>query len=331
MNYKLLFGIILLSLLSNVLVADTALPGWVADPPSKPGFRYGIGSASLDLGYTEALEIAKTDAKNDLASTLKINIGSTIKLENTADSSGTSSSFKSNVRIKVPDIALTDLRIIEVREVASRGTLFALAELDISAIASRVAASIQELLTAELQRESPSAKGAAELRHNFHVLRTQLQVAALKDQLALLNATANIDTSGLDSLIQTATTFFDGLTIAINQKEISSAGRDVLAEGLTQSGFKLSNTQNDAYISVTLAEKNRTRNANEAFYCNSSVTLKMSSYGQLLSTAVQKSKGVSGDQDIACEKAVTTATQAALTKLLRGFWDALENPTPNQS
>jgi len=68
-----------------------------------------------------------------IASTLKLQVGSELTLNNVSDETGSRSTFNNNIRIRVPDIALSDIRIVESREVTEHNTLYSLAELDLKA------------------------------------------------------------------------------------------------------------------------------------------------------------------------------------------------------
>ena len=70
---------------------------------------------------------------------------------------------------------------------------------------------------------------------------------------------------------------------------------------------------------------------NNAFYCNIKTNATLSTQGQTLSASSRSAKSVSGDSDLACQKAGEKVAALISRELMENFWKTLNSPQPKQN
>ena len=309
-----------LAVASLLIACNTALaaaPDWVNQPPQRKGFVFGVGAADLSLGHAAASEAAKLAARNEIASSLKLQIGSELTLNNISDESGSRSEFNNNIRIRVPDVALSDIRIIKTGEVAEHQSLYSLAELDLAKAAERVASEIRSLL-AQTSPAIDSTSLATALRGHYRALERQLNFQSLLSQYRLLDGKQPFNDSALNNDAERALKFFDNLLIHIAPKDEDSkkVARNIASE-LAAKGLQGSE-------SATQAKMER----NGAHFCRIKTDATLSANTQHLSAASRSAKAVSGDPEIACQKAAEKLSKVVAADIMNTFWNTLKSPSP---
>lgn len=328
---RLLRNTATLLILLPVLAAQAATPDWVQTPPQRPGFVFGVGAADLSLGYAEASEAAKLSARNEIASTLKLQVGSELTLNNVSDETGSRSTFNNNIRIRVPDIALSDIRIVESREVTEHNTLYSLAELDLNAAASRVAQEIRTLL-ADAPRTGVSGDLSSQLRQHYQSMLNELQYTSLLQQYRLLGGKQTFDDSAITQRAEQGAQFFEQLLIQLDARdELSTGIASNIAAELARRGLRTSASGDKASLQLQLQSSSRQMARNNAFYCNIKTNATLSTQGQTLSASSRSAKSVSGDSDLACQKAGEKVAALISRELMENFWKTLNSPQPKQN
>lgn len=323
-----------LAVASVLFACNTALaavPDWVSQPPQRQGFVFGVGAADLSLGHAAASEAAKLAARNEIASSLKLQIGSELTLNNISDESGSRSEFNNNIRIRVPDVALSDIRIIKTGEVSEHQSLYSLAELDLAKAAERVASEIRSLLA----QASPTVDGASlatALRGHYRALERQLNFRSLLSQYRLLDGNQQFSDSALNNEAEQALQFFDNLLIHIAPKDEDSkkVARNIGSE-LAKYGLKGSESAKHAKLQLSINSQRRTMERNGAHFCRIKTDVTLSANTQHLSAASRSTKAVSGDADIACQKAAEKLSNVVAADIMSTFWNTLKSPSPKQN
>ena len=311
-------------------LAAQAAPSWIQTPPQKAGYVYGVGAADLSLGHAQASEAAKLSARNEIASALKLQLGSELTLNNVSDALGSRSTFNNNIRIRVPDIALSDIRIVESREVGEHNTLYSLAELDLSAAAARVAAEIDALLQSQ-RAVSATADLPSQLRQHYQTLKNELRYGSLLQQYRLLSGPRSFDEQQLRHNAEQAAQFFEKLLIHIDSRDaVSPQVAGHLAAELASRGLRSSDTTAQSALQLSLQSRSRQMARNNAFYCNIKTQASLSTKHQTLSASSRSAKAVSGDSDLACQKAAEKVAVMISKELLENFWKTLDSPLPKQ-
>ncbi|WP_372877784.1 LPP20 family lipoprotein [Spongiibacter marinus] len=323
-----------LAVASLLIACNTALaaaPDWVNQPPQRKGFVFGVGAADLSLGHAAASEAAKLAARNEIASSLKLQIGSELTLNNISDESGSRSEFNNNIRIRVPDVALSDIRIIKTGEVAEHQSLYSLAELDLAKAAGRVASEIRSLL-AQTSPAIDSTSLATALRGHYRALERQLNFQSLLSQYRLLDGKQPFNDSALNNDAERALKFFDNLLIHIAPKDEDSkkVARNIASE-LAAKGLQGSESANQAKLQLSMNSQRRTMERNGAHFCRIKTDATLSANTQHLSAASRSAKAVSGDPEIACQKAAEKLSKVVAADIMNTFWDTLKSPSPKQN
>jgi hypothetical protein len=124
-------------------------PDWVTQPPSRAGMAYGVGSAEVFADPASALNRARDKARAEMVKALRVQVqGSTQTSTKRTVEDGESTVTRSlvqNVKNSIPEVELSNVRILRTHVDESDDMAYALAALDREAEADSLAQRVAKL------------------------------------------------------------------------------------------------------------------------------------------------------------------------------------------
>ena len=203
--------------------------------------------------------------------------------------------------------------------------------MDLTKAAARVAEEIDLLLTqpSATVNEQPLNRV---LRGHYHALEQQLSYRSLLSQYRLLNGKQQFDDQQLNAEAQRALLFFDRLLIHIAPQDNDSekVARNITAE-LASYGLRSSDRQENTTLQLSMHSQRRTIKRNDAYYCRIKIDAALSANKHNLSATSHSTKAVSGDLEIACQKAAAKLSALVAKDIMNTFWITLKSPSPQKN
>jgi len=313
-------------------VQGQSLPGWVTKPPQRANMAYGVGSMEVYGNPDAAIKRAADFARADLVSRLKVTVSgsNSSKITEFTNDGETrlQKSISQAVSSKIPTVTLDELVIADT--FVDDRYAYVLAELDRAAAASRIKAQLASVESELSLRQATAITGTGKLE------RLQQQLPALTlfaqhDQLA--EQYAFVDTSRQQPQApQDLRDYRQSILNALKDLDVklvlmddgARIMRGGLFETLTQQGLRLSaDGVPDITFEVSANLDSQQREGNYYVFANARVNLRDTN-GKVLSSFSEKSRGVSGLQQNALNKASEALAEQLAQELAATLTERLQ-------
>lgn len=301
------------SVVPDSYVQTNSYPQWVTSPPKAGGRVYGVGSMEVYGNPDQALKRASELARADLISQLRVTVASdTSSVVDEYSLNGETSlqkSLRQAVSSRTPEVTLDELVIADTY--VDNNYAYALAELDRSATAARLAADMASVEADISGMESQPLTGSTplqRLQQQLPALDLFAQYDKLADQYALVS-----ESHRRPQLDDNLRRYRTGIMQDIRELKVQLVLLDKdartlspgLIQALTEQGFRISSTPSgvpDLIFEVAASLDEQKQDGNYYVFANASIRLKDGA-GQLLSAFSGKGRGVSGLPKAAEDKA----------------------------
>ncbi|MBD2857743.1 hypothetical protein IB286_01905 [Spongiibacter sp. KMU-158] len=313
--------------LSAPLASYADMPSWAMNPPKETGLVYGVGVSQLTENRAESIDNVRASARSEIAKSLKFSLNSKLTVRTESANGKSSSELLNHIDVRVPETALSDVEIREIKFDDANATIYALAVLDKEAASVRLN---QELAT---QREKllglPEANTAdvvSKLRLSRTFIENYLAYQALQDQqLQLQGASSPVNTQ-LKQRYVAAVSFVESLSVYIPKQEaMSGSARNTLIAMLKKAGFATNDSASDADFTLVSSVEDLSQENGKAWYCRSSFGLRFEANGKAVASGDGDAKAVSGNEELACIKAQKKAMHQSLNQATSMFWEKLDS------
>lgn len=313
---------------------DTAAPpSWVTQPPSRPGYAYGSGSAEVYGSQGQALERAQELAKADLLASLRVEISSSTEYSKSASMEfegefSLQENLNQQIRSSTPPIELSGIQISATWVNPAASEVWALAELNTSLAAERLLARLHQLEAGLVQRgtwppRQPEASKLARVRYLKPSLQELVERQQLRQQLDFLGAATQATTQQSQAIEQISLEVAQLLASLGIQLQASSSQAEalvpILASSLTGLGFNLVNQQADLQLRLNLQLSQLERNG--LFYVDAKADGQIIDAQQRTLHALHTStRSVSSAASVAHNKATTEVAQQLAQDLIASLY-----------
>lgn len=289
------------------------LPGWVIDPPRKPGYVYGVGSAQLRGDKAKALQQASDFARVELIKKLRVSIrGRTSSRVELLEKDGRSHLTRKVVQAaesSIEDTELPGIDIVESLAAPSEQRVYALAELNSQQAAADCRQKIARLDDRLQPFRSKALQGDTlqKAQALLPALRLLQKRRRLVRKLQLLDPSAGLPelTSSQEHLLERIVTLLDTLKIGIAHGKGSANPIEAsLRKALIDAGFKVSLTgQTDLLLQYSVDLQISERKGIFFVTASAAATL-LNRQKDVLGEFQDRSKGAARDEGLARSRAL---------------------------